>query len=126
MPAFFKKTTRNDTPVNSIIISCLLGTALMYMSFSEGMVSAFEFLITISVVLTLLPYLFSSGAALKNTLANHEISATSKAIRIVPPVLAMMFALWILANLSLTELIWAGGLLILGFPFFIYQKANRK
>jgi len=126
LPPFFNKLNKNGAPANSLFFACALASAMMMMSFSDGLVSAFEFLVTISVVLTLIPYVTTSGTALKNTWRNPEISQTVKILRLVAPTLALLFSVWLIADMSINELLWSAGLLFLGLPFYYYNKHNRN
>ena len=61
-PKVFKNTNSKGSPIVSLIFGSILTSFVMTMNFSEGLVSRFEFLILLTTLSTLVPYLFVSAA----------------------------------------------------------------
>ena len=61
-PSFFKKLNNREAPALGIIISSILISILMSFNFNKGLNQAYEFMILISTLTVLVPYLFSSAS----------------------------------------------------------------
>ena len=61
-PKVFKNTNSKGSPIVSLVFGSILTSFVMTMNFSEGLVSRFEFLILLTTLSTLVPYLFVSAA----------------------------------------------------------------
>ena len=63
-PSFFNRVSKKGTPVVALVISSVLVTLLMTMNYTKGLVEQFTFIILLSTLATLIPYIFSSMAGL--------------------------------------------------------------
>lgn len=61
-PPLFARRTSSGTPVTAMLISGVLGTALVAMNYSRGLVDLFTFIILLATLSTLVPYVFCSIA----------------------------------------------------------------
>jgi APA family basic amino acid/polyamine antiporter len=64
LPRFLSKLSRHDTPYWAIIIAALIMTLLLGMNYSKLLTSKFTLLITLSNLCILVPYLYTSIAAM--------------------------------------------------------------
>ena len=62
LPPIFKKRSRRDFPIFSLIISSVIVTVVVIANSSRGMVEIFTMLILVGTILTLISYLFYSMA----------------------------------------------------------------
>ena len=61
-PDFFKKENKNGAPVNGFIIGGVLSSVVMLMNYTEGLVEQFEFIVQLTVLVILMPYLFTAAS----------------------------------------------------------------
>jgi APA family basic amino acid/polyamine antiporter len=117
-PKLFQKTNTNGSPILGIIFSSVLATLLMLSNYSKTLVEAFTYMMKLSTLTVLLPYLFSIATfalALKNTNTKSIILAC----------LAFLFSVWIVIGCG-AEIVFLGFLLLLlGIPVYVYLKKRQ-
>ncbi len=117
-PKFFKKTNKNGSPIWGILCSSLLATVLMLFNYSKTLVEAFSYMMKLSTLSVLLPYLFSIA-----TFALAAKSTNKKSLVLAS--LAFLFSLWIVIGCG-AEIVFLGFLLVLlGIPAYVYLKKQQ-
>jgi APA family basic amino acid/polyamine antiporter len=122
-PAGFKKVNKKGIPVTGLIIASALATLLVGLNYSKGLVKMFSFIIMLSTLSCLLPYLFSSLAEMalylrKKKRYNRPRLITSSLISIP----AFLYSVWAITGLEYEVLLWGTILLAAGIPFYAYLK----
>lgn len=119
-PAFFARTNRGHAPTSALIVSSTLATLLLLFNYSNGLVAAFTFLISISTLATLLPYAVSALAEIHQSVTNARAWA-------IIAVVALAFAIIAMAGAGVINLLWGTLLIAAGLPvFYGSQKLRRK
>lgn len=117
-PKLFNKTNTNGSPILGIVLSSILATLLMLSNYSKTLVEAFTYIMKLSTLTVLLPYLFSIAAfalAIKKTNIKSMVLAC----------LAFLFSLWIVIGCG-AEIVFLGFLLLLlGIPAYVYLKKQQ-
>ena len=87
------------------------------MNYTRGLVAAFELLILVSTLATLLPYAVSALAAiaLRRAPSTGEIEATEGPATVVA-LIALLFSLFAIAGSGWDVALYGLGLLLLGLP----------
>ncbi|HWF97984.1 MAG TPA: amino acid permease [Steroidobacteraceae bacterium] len=116
-PKLFEKESHRGTPAGGLVFSSIVGTLLILMSYSRGLVSAFNAIILISVFFTLVPYMLCSMAEL---LLGRGDQARRR--NVVLTSLAFAFALWAAAGTGRDSLYWGTLLMLAGLPLYAWQK----
>ncbi len=116
-PAALAKKNAGAAPIAGLLLSSVLATLLLVFNYSEGLVSAFTFLISMSTLATLMPYALSALAELK-----HSIKAARAWAAIA--VLALAYAIIAMAGAGAKTLLWGILLLAAGFP--VFYGSRRK
>lgn len=117
-PKFFKRTNKNGSPILGIICSSVLATILMLCNYSKTLVEAFSYMMKLSTLSVLLPYLFSIA-----TLALVVKKRNQKTLFLTG--LAFLFSLWIVIGCG-AEIVFLGFLLLLlGIPAYVYLKKQQ-
>jgi APA family basic amino acid/polyamine antiporter len=124
-PPSFKKVSGKGIPVIGIIIASVLATFLVGMNYTRGLVQMFTFIIMLSTLSCLLPYLFSSLSEIalylkkkKNFNKNKLIVASCISVP------AFLYALWAITGLEYEIIIWGAILLTAGIPIYAYLKSQ--
>jgi len=125
-PDWLARLSRFGTPANALIFSNLLASLLVIMNFSQGLVGAFNTIILLAVMSSLLPYALCSLAELM-ILARR---GRSEAGRDLPKVAVLGAVGFLYAALAIygagAETVFLGFLLILaGIPIHVWLKAQR-
>ena len=126
-PGWFGRTSRFGTPANALVFSNLLASVLIMMNFSGGLVAAFDFIILLAVMATLLPYALCSLAEL-TIMARGGAPASGPAFARVAGLgaLGFLYSFWVIYG-SGQEIVFWGFLLIAGgIPVFVWIKWSNR
>lgn len=123
MPRIFAKQNRNGTPVYGLLITSMLITLLLSMSFRKTLVEKFELIILLATMASLLPYLLTSMAELLITL-KEKMPITHPQIfkLIILSVLTFAYTYWAIAGTGM-EIVFYGCLLFFSsVPIYVWMK----
>ncbi|MCB2113558.1 MAG: amino acid permease [Parvularculaceae bacterium] len=119
-PARFGRVNAGHAPVDSLILSSGLGTFFIAFNYSEGLLAAFTFLISMSTLSSLLPYAVSALAEIKHSARKAPGWA---GIALV----ALAFAIVAMAGAGFRTLAWGAALIALGAPaYFAGRHIARR
>lgn len=115
----FGKTNEKGSPVLGIIISSILASALMMLNYSKGLVDMFTFIIMLSTLSCLIPYLFSAASLVVLIFEQGERRFTKE---IIISFLSFIFCLWITIGCGAETVFHGFVLLMLSVPFYVLLK----
>ena len=122
-PPIFKKENKRGVPIVAIIIGSVLSSILMIMNYTDALVEQFKFMILLTALCVLIPYLFSAAALVLLQLKGRQTK--SKFIyAIIPGSLAFLYSLWAIYGAGETAVFWGFLLLLAGIPLFVWMKRN--
>jgi basic amino acid/polyamine antiporter, APA family len=124
-PAIFKKENKLGSPVVSIVGSSLLISALLLMNFSNSLANTYQFIILLSTMTVLVPYLFSAVSYGVLAVKSNELK-WNNGIKISIAILAFAYSLWAVAGSGQESVYWGFMLLMLGVPLYGWSKVKRK
>lgn len=116
-PRLFAGESRRGTPVAGLVFSSLVGTLLILMNYSRGLVDMFEIVILIATFFTLVPYMLCSMAEL---LLGRGDKGRGGNVALAS--LAFAFSLWAAAGAGRDTLYWGTLLMLAGLPLYAWQK----
>jgi APA family basic amino acid/polyamine antiporter len=120
-PDYFKRENKKGAPVNGFIVGGVLSSIVMLMNYSEGLVDQFEFIVQLTVISSLLPYLFTA-ASYALIIIEKRLHTKSWVKTFVLSALGFTYSLWAIYG-SGSETVYYGFLLLLiGIPVYIYMK----
>ena len=124
-PKVFKKNNKKGAPILGLIIGSLLSSAVMLMNFSDSLVTQFTFMVNLTVLACLVPYLFVSAAYIIIVLQkNKDTSSILKTV--ILGLLGFLYSLWAIYG-STAEVVFYGFLLLLlGIPFYVLMQWNKS
>ena len=111
-PAVIAKKNRGGAPAGALIVSSVFSTALLVLNFTDGLVSAFSFLISMSTLSILAPYGLSALAEFKRSWRSAKAWAAVA-------LLSVTYTLIAAAGSGLYVLLLGVGLFLLGIPLFM-------
>jgi len=120
-PSFFEKENKKGAPVVGFIIGGVLSSLVMLMSFSDGLVEQFKFIVQLTVFVALVPYLFST-AAYALIIIEKKIHPKSWVKTFVLATLGFSYSLWAIYGSGNDTVYYGFLLLLLGIPVYIYMK----
>ncbi len=126
-PSIFAKKNSKGVPAIGIIISSILVSILMCMNYTKGLVEQFKFLVLLSTLTALVPYLFCTAAYLIIKLNSQQIFTKQNwAKSIAIAFLAFIFSIWIVIGTGMETVYWGFILLLLGIPFYVFILWKNK
>jgi APA family basic amino acid/polyamine antiporter len=125
-PPIFARLSRRGTPVAGLVITSVLITGLMALNYTASLVEQFTFIILLSTLSALIPYVFSSVAELAIFVRDRgafsgERLAGASAIAI----LALIYSVWAIVGSGRETVFWGLLLLLAGVPFYWWQSRKR-
>lgn len=124
-PKIFKKENAKGAPVLGLIIGSLLSSIVMLMNFSDSLVTQFTFMVNLTVLACLVPYVFVSAAYII-ILVQKYTHINSAVKTVVLGLLGFLYSLWAIYG-STAEVVFYGFLLLLlGIPFYVLMQWNKS
>jgi APA family basic amino acid/polyamine antiporter len=121
-PRPFGRLSARHTPFTGIVIAGVLATTLVAMNSSRGLVALFTFIILLSTLGTLVPYLFCSLASLlMREPGGSTVTAGAAAIGIG----AFVYAMIAVGGAGAEAVYWGFLLLLSGLPVYVWVVRGR-
>ncbi len=116
-PKIFGKTNHHTSPITGIIISSILASILMGLNYTKSLVDAFTFMMKLSTLSVLTPYVLSAISLLILIYRKEKKIPLSKTI--ISGV-SILFCIWVIIGCGAETVLWGFALLVLGIPFYLY------
>ncbi len=123
-PGIFAKLNKNGAPALGIIISSFLASILILMNYSGSLLEVFEFMVLVSTVSVLIPYIFCSISYFILVKLGKTTNERNNYF-IILTVLTLIFSIYALIGSGYKSVIWGLVFLLLGVPFYILLKRKQ-
>jgi len=125
-PPVFRKVNKKGVPAQGLVISGIFVSLLMYMNYAKGLVEQFKFLILLTTLSVLVPYLFSTASYIIIRFQNRNQAKDGQNIpAIILASLAFLFSIWLIVG-SGQEIVYAGFILLMaGIPFYVWMISKK-
>ena len=124
-PKIFKKENKNGTPYFGLIIGSFLSSLILLMNVTDGLVEQFKFVVNLTVLACLVPYLFVSASYII-VLIEKKIHINNFLKTFVLGSLGFAYSLWAIYGSEAEVVFYGFLLLLLSIPFYIMMKWNQK
>ena len=124
-PRIFKKENKNGAPILGLIIGSLLSTLVMLLNFTDGLVEQFTFIVNLTVLTCLVPYLFVSASYII-ILIERKIHLNSFIKTFVLGLLGFSYSVWAIYGSGADVVFYGFLLLLLGIPFYALMQWNKS
>ena len=121
-PALFGQLSARGTPTRGMIVSGVLGSALVAMNYSRGLVDLFTFIILLATLSTLIPYVFSALAVFLIPDGRGDVRTRTNVGGSIAAALAFGYALWAIGGAGADVVYWGFLLLIAGLPVYVWVR----
>ena len=118
-PQVFGKQNPHGAPALGIVISSILVSILMSLNYSKSLVGAFTFMMMLSTLSVITPYVFSTASYA--LLSFHEKQSTQWR-NLLLALLCFIFLIGIIIGCGQEVVFWGFVLLVLGIPFYVWMK----
>lgn len=124
-PRVFKKENRNGVPVIGLIIGSLLSSVVMLMNYTDGLVDQFEFMVLLTTLCCLIPYLFTT-VAYALVIIDKKLLGRSFLPVFVLSGLGFVYAMWAIYGSGKDAVFYGFLLLLMSIPFYLLMKWNNR
>ena len=107
---------RYGTPATALVVGTAVSSAMLLLYFSQSLLSVFNWIVLLAVLLTLLPHLFATAA---------EIKLGGQAAPRTVAVIAFVFVLYTIYGVGLSVILWGLVLLLAGMPFYLALRRQK-
>lgn len=125
-PGFFGRLNKNGAPYAAIIFSSVFASLFMVMNFTKGLVEQFKFLILLTTLTTLVPYLFCAAAYIIIKFDKKYLHSGGWASAILIGTLAFAYSLWAVAGSGQDTVYYGFLLLMAGIPFYVWSVYKKN
>ena len=120
-PVIFKRENKKGVPSIGIVISSVLISALMMMNFTKGLTDTFTFMVLLTTITVLVPYLFSA-ASYAVILLQNKFWKRDSISQLIIAFLAFIFSMWAIVGSGQETVYWGFIAILSGIPFYIWMK----
>jgi len=124
-PAVFAKTNSKGVPVFGIAISSIFVSIFMCMNYTQGLVAQFKFLILLSTLTVLIPYLFSTAAYMILRLQQIFKTTMSFVWAVLLATGAFLFSMWMIVGSGQETVYWGFLLSMSSVPIYVWAIWKR-
>lgn len=124
-PKIFMKLNTNGVPAFGLAISSVFISVFMCMNYSKGLVDQFKFLILLSTLSSLIPYLFSTAAYLIIRLQHQFSSKTVLYSAVALASLSFLFFIWMVYGTGQETVFWGFISTISSIPIYVWAVWKR-
>ncbi|PHS76510.1 MAG: amino acid permease [Robiginitomaculum sp.] len=114
-PKFLARRNASGAPVTALVLSAVISTVLLVFNYSDGLLAAFTFLISMSTLCLLLPYMLSAIAELRISWRSAKGWASVALLAVVYSAVAILGS-------GLQIIIWGVVLFLMGLPIYYMTK----
>lgn len=123
-PEIFGRENKKKSPVMGLVISSMLITILMLMNLSKGLTEMFTFMILLTTIMVLVPYLFSAASYGVIVLQNRFWKRDSIS-KLVIAAMAFIYSVWAVVGSGQEIVYWGFVALLCGVPFYVWMRRKR-
>ena len=114
-PKVFGERNAGHAPVSALLLSSILSSALLLLNFSDSLIGAFTFLISMATLCALAPYCVSALAELKHSWRSARGWTLIALLTVVYTVVAAAGSGW-------AVLLWGLILMLTGVPVYVFSR----
>jgi APA family basic amino acid/polyamine antiporter len=125
-PQRFERVNGAGAPVSSLIVSSILASLFIGMNYTRGLVAAFEMLILLSTLTTLLPYALAALAEIVLQYRDKAQGIDGSRVGLVVAIGALLFSLFAIVGSGLEIAVYGCVLLLAGIPVYLLTGRRRR
>jgi APA family basic amino acid/polyamine antiporter len=124
-PRFFKKENKNGAPIFGVLIGSVLTSIILLLNVSDGLVDQFTFIVNLTVLACLVPYLFVSASYVL-VVIEKKLHLNNFLKTFVLGSLGFTYSLWAIYGSGSDTVFYGFLLLLLSIPFYLMMKWNQR
>ena len=124
-PSVFSTRNKHGVPSSGIIIGSIIVSVIMMMNYTKGLANQFKFLILLSTLTVLVPYLFSAASYILIRLQS-KTALPNWASAITIASLAFLFSLWAVSGSGQDTVYYGFMMLMAGIPIYVWMMWRKQ
>lgn len=124
-PVRFASLNEAGSPAFSLVIAACIASILIVMNFTKGLLAAFEMLVILSTLTTLLPYAASALSEFILQKRDAEVSGAVRYRAVIIAIGALAFSVFAILGSGLEVAAYGLVLLAAGYPIYRLQKNKQ-
>jgi APA family basic amino acid/polyamine antiporter len=124
-PVRFATLNRQGSPTFSLTVAASIASVLIVMNYTKGLLAAFELLIVLSTLTTLLPYAASALSEFVLQRRDVALGGTFNFRAMTVAFGALAFSIFAIVGSGLEVAAYGLVLLAAGFPIYVWQKRSE-
>jgi APA family basic amino acid/polyamine antiporter len=122
-PAVFKRLSARGTPVAGLVLSSVLVTLVLMTNYTRGLVGMFTFIIMLSTLTMLFPYVLCTMSLLMIFIADRKRCGNERLLGpSIIAALAFAYSLWAVGGSGHESVFWGFLLLLASLPVYVWIK----
>jgi arginine:agmatine antiporter len=122
-PQFFAKTNSKGVPALGLVILAIIMSIVVILTIAPTAQQQFNRIITMSVILYLIPYIYSAFAVI--VLGANKVGKKSYCLYVILGIIAAGFCMWSILGSDKPLTVWAFLVMISSTVFYAYKTSNR-
>lgn len=123
-PEIFARENRKHSPYMGLVISSVLITILLLSNLTKGLTEMFTFLVLLTTIMVLVPYLFSAASYGVIVLQNRFWKKDSIS-KLIIAIMAFVYSVWAVVGSGQEIVYWGFVALLCGIPFYVWMRRKR-
>jgi APA family basic amino acid/polyamine antiporter len=124
-PRVFKRENKNGVPYLGVIIGSALTSGILLMNLTDGLIEQFTFIVNLTVLTALIPYLFVAAAYII-VLIEKKLHINSVIKTFALGSLGFAYSAWAIFGTGSDTVFYGFLLLISGIPFYVLMQWNKQ
>jgi len=124
-PEIFGRENKNKSPYMGLVISSILITILLLTNLSKGLTEMFTFMILLTTIMVLVPYLFSA-ASYGVILLQNRFWKKDSISKMIIAIMAFVYSVWAVVGSGQEIVYWGFVALLCGIPFYVWMRRKRE
>jgi len=113
-------------PYVGTLFSSVLISILMAMNYTKGLVEQFKFLVLLSTLSVLIPYLFSTASYFILKIKNGPLKTSELLQCILLFAVSFSYVLWAIASAGQQTIYYGFLLQMIGIPLYLWMAAKKE
>ena len=124
-PRIFKKENKNAVPYLGLIIGSILSSIILLMGMNDSLLEQFEFVVNLTVLACLVPYLFVSASYII-VIIQKKLHLNNFFKTFTLGSLGFAYSLWAIYGSGSDVVFYGFLLLLLAIPFYVIMQWNKR
>ncbi len=124
-PEIFGRENNKHAPYMGLIISSILITILLLSNLSKGLTEMFTFMVLLTTIMVLVPYLFSAASYGVIVLQDRFWKKESIS-KLIIAAMAFIYSVWAVVGSGQEIVYWGFVALLCGIPFYVWMRRKRQ